>query len=88
MAELTIRLETDPATGKRNVVISLARDGELLPHEHEQRHRQIVEKLIGQGLLSAQELGQIIVEREEAPAKREKTPEAPRAQREKTAQGE
>ena len=88
MAELTIRLETDPATGKRNVVISLARDGELLPHEHEQRHRQIVEKLIGQGLLSSQELGRIVVEREEAPAKSDKAPATPRTAREKAAQGE
>lgn len=88
MAELTIRLETDLNTGKRNVVIALARDGELLPHEHEERHRQIVEKLIGQGLLSAQELGQIIVQRDETPATSERKPQSPSQVRERTAQGE
>ena len=68
MAELTIRLQTDPATGKKDIVVSLRSDEDMLPHEHEQQHRQLVEKLIEGGLLTAQEAGRIIVEREEETA--------------------
>ena len=63
MAEMTIRLRCDPATGKKDLVISLRSDADNLPQEHEQQHRALVEKLIGQGLLKAEELGQIVVER-------------------------
>jgi hypothetical protein len=65
MPEMTIRLQIDPATGKKNIVVSLRSDDDALPHEHEQMHRALVEKLIQGGLLQASELGQIIVEREE-----------------------
>jgi len=65
MAEMTIRLRCDPATGKKDILISLRSDPDALPHEHEQQHRALVEKLIDKGLLKAEELGQIIVEREE-----------------------
>ncbi len=65
MAEMTIRLRCDPATGKKDLVISLRSEADSLPHEHEQQHRALVEKLIGQGLLKAEELGQIVVERVE-----------------------
>jgi hypothetical protein len=64
MAEMTIQLRIDPATGKKDVIIALRGDDDSLPHEHEQRHRALVDKLIEGGLLSAQELGKVIVERE------------------------
>src|SRR5262245_30977992 len=65
MAEMTIRLRCDPATGKKDIIVSLRSDADSLPHEHEQQHKALVEKLIGKGLLSASEVGQVIVEREE-----------------------
>jgi hypothetical protein len=65
MAEMTIRLRCDPATGKKDIVVSLRSDEDALPHEHEQKHRALVEKLISGGLLKATELGQVIIEREE-----------------------
>ncbi len=77
MAEMTIRLQIDPVTNKKNIIVSLSADADALPHEHEQQHRVLVEKLIQGGLLKASELGQIIVEREEEasePAAPEKTP--------------
>jgi hypothetical protein len=64
MAEMTIRLRCDPATGKNDIIISLRSDEDSLPIEHEQRHRALVEKLIDGGLLKPSELGQIVVERE------------------------
>ena len=65
MAEMTIRLIPDPATGKKNIVVALRSDEDALPHEHEQMHRALVEKLVNGGLLKAEEVGQIVVEREE-----------------------
>jgi hypothetical protein len=73
MAELTIRLQTDPETGKRNIIVSLRSDDDALPHEHERQHAALVEKLIEGGVLKAGEVGRIIVEREEA----ESAPAAP-----------
>ncbi len=59
MAELTIRLRRDPQTGKQDIVITLRSDEDALPHEHEQMHRELVEKVIGK-----ENVGKVIVERE------------------------
>jgi FtsH ternary system domain X3-analog len=67
MAELTIRLRKDPETGKHDIVIDLKSDADALPHEHEQMHREQVEKIIGK-----HNVGKVIIERES-----EKTPTAP-----------
>lgn len=64
MAELTIRLVVDPATGKKNVVIGYTADSDALPIEHEEQHRALVDKLIEGGALAAGEVGDIIVERD------------------------
>jgi hypothetical protein len=68
MAEMTIRLRCDAATGKKDIIVSLHSDEDALPHEHEQQHKALVEKLIHGGLLKASEVGQIIVEREQLEA--------------------
>ena len=65
MPELTIRLRCDPETGKKDIIISLRSDEDALPHEHEQQHKALVEKLIGQNIIKATEVGKIVVEREE-----------------------
>src|SRR5438270_7386 len=62
---MTIRLRTDPATGKKDIVVSLRSDEDALPIEHEQQHRALVQRLIEGGLVKAEELGQVVVEREE-----------------------
>ena len=64
MAEVTIQLQIDPQSGKKNVIISYRSDEDALPVEHEEDHRRLVDQLIEGGALRAQELGQIIVERE------------------------
>jgi FtsH ternary system domain X3-analog len=80
MAELTIRLRRDPETGKHDIIVDLESDRDALPHEHEQSHRELVEKLIGKN-----NVGKVIVEREEekSPALAEGASQAPerRAQR-------
>ena len=86
MAEMIIMLRRDPRTGKQNIIIKLNSDADALPHEHEQMHRRLVEKLVGKGL-KLEDLGEIIVERESAaePAAGTKTEEP--AERKKEAQG-
>jgi hypothetical protein len=51
MAEMTLRLRCDPQTGKKDLVVTLRSDEDALPHEHEQMHQALVEKLIQQGVL-------------------------------------
>jgi len=63
---MTIELRCDAKTGRRDIVVKLYDDAELLPHEHEQLHRKLVDKLIEGGLLRAGEGGRLIVEREES----------------------
>lgn len=64
MASLTIRLQVDPGTGKKNVIIKYDSDADALPQEHEEQHRQLVDALIKNGTLKAEDLGHIHIERE------------------------
>jgi len=73
MAEMTIRLRCDPQTGKKDIIITLRSDPDALPHEHEQQHRALVDKLLEKGLIKASEVGQVVVEREQT----EKEPAVP-----------
>ncbi len=65
MAEMTIRLITNPDTGKKDIVVKLHSDPDSLPHEHEQLHKQLVEKLIEGGTIKASDSGNLVIEREE-----------------------
>lgn len=88
MAEMTIRLRTDPATGKKDIIIDLRSDADALPHEHEQAHRALVQRLIEGGLVKAEELGQVVVEREQPAGKpSEPVSEKPAEERRTQAEG-
>jgi len=87
MAEMTIRLRCDPETGKKDIIISLRSDADALPHEHEQQHAALVEKLIHGGIVKAGEVGKIIVEREEEKGEAAPTGTAPQEQRRAAAEG-
>lgn len=63
MAQMTIILRRDPASGKQNIWVKLDSEPDALPIEHEQLHRRLVEKLVGSGL-DPDNLGEMIVERE------------------------
>ena len=76
MAELTIRLVVAPETGKKNVMIAYESDSDALPMEHEEEHRQLVDRLIEGGALSAAELGTIVVERESEGSQASELPES------------
>jgi hypothetical protein len=86
MAEMTIRLLPDPKTGKKNIIISLRSDEDALPHEHEQQHRALVDKLINGGIIKAEELGTITVTREEEARQPTPAQQAPTPQRQAQAQ--
>jgi hypothetical protein len=62
MPTARIRLEIDPQTSKRTIVIAYESDADALPHEHEEAHRALVRKLFEGGL--AQDGDTIRVERE------------------------
>jgi hypothetical protein len=50
MAEITIRFRHNRVTGRRELVIHLESDSDIMQHEHEGDHRRLVENLIGQKL--------------------------------------
>lgn len=87
MAELLIILRRDPTTGKQNIVVKLDSDPDALPVEHEQMHRSIVEKLVGKGM-KAEDLGDIVIEREGQAGPAAPAREPGEAEREKTGQGQ
>jgi hypothetical protein len=79
VATMTILLRKDPQTGKQNVIVKLDSDPDALPHEHEQMHKKFVRDLVGKNV-NAEDLGEIIIEREpestlEAPATNPQAPE-------------
>lgn len=89
MAEMTIRLRCDPETGKRDIIVALETDADSLPHEHEALHRRLVEKLINSGLLTAEDAGKLVVEREERKGEAAATPVgAPPPARKSAAEGQ
>jgi|CXWL01.1.fsa_nt_gi hypothetical protein len=64
MATVILRLEIDPTTKKKNVVIKYESDSDALPMEHEETHKRLLEQLIAGGALKESELGNIVIERE------------------------
>lgn len=59
MAEIKIHFDMNLETGKKDFVIEYEDDGSMLPHEHDKKHKQIVEKLLGKGILRPDETGNI-----------------------------
>lgn len=78
MATLIVRLEVDPATRKKHVIIKYESDSDALPMEHEEQHKKLVDALISSGAVKPGELGDIKIEREAPPPLEEKKqPEQP-----------
>ena len=63
MGEINIRFRFDTTTGRKEIVVEYESDSDRLPVEHEKRHREIVEQLVGQGVLKPDETGNVRVER-------------------------
>ena len=62
MPSARIRLDVDPITGKRTVTIGYESYLDALPHEHEEAHRALLQKLFEGGLVKDGDA--IVVERE------------------------
>ncbi|HEX4609541.1 MAG TPA: hypothetical protein VH092_15185 [Urbifossiella sp.] len=82
---MIVMLRKDPETGKQNIIVKLDSDPDALPIEHEQMHKTLVEKLVGKGI-KAEDLGEIVIERESerAPAEPVANPEQPQRQKAST----
>ncbi len=63
MGQIEIRFRMNMGTGKKDIFIEFESDEDAMRHEHERDHKKIVEQLIGQGLIEAEEVGEIQVER-------------------------
>jgi hypothetical protein len=88
MAQMIISLRCDPVTGKKDIVVKLHSDPDALPQEHEQQHRNLVDRLIEGGVLKAAEVGKIVVERQdETAAPAPPVGNAPNVEREAHRQG-
>lgn len=63
MAEIKIRLIYNLESGKKDIFIDYESEGDALPIEHEQDHREIVRQLLGSDALAPDEVGEINVGR-------------------------
>ena len=63
MSDITIRLVYNLNTGKKDVYIDLHSDADALVMEHEKDHRQVVEQLLGKGVLTPDDVGEVRVSR-------------------------
>ena len=65
MADITIRLIYNLQTGKKDIYVDYESESDALPIEHEQGHRQVLADLLGKGVLTDGEVGELIVRRVE-----------------------
>jgi hypothetical protein len=63
MADIVVRMIFNVETGKKDILIDYDSDDDALPFEHEKRHRQVVEHLLGKGVLQPNEVGEVVVRR-------------------------
>lgn len=87
MSDIEIRFRMNLKTGKKDIVIDFHGDEDLMRHEHEKKHREAVQRLVGEGILSADEVGEVIVERA-APQQAEANRDSGGEQREAQGQGQ
>jgi hypothetical protein len=66
MAELVIHLQIDPETGKKNLIIEYESDSDMLPHEHEEEHRRLIDQIVEGGMVKAEDLGKVVIKRDGA----------------------
>ena len=87
MAEMTIRLQCDPQTGKKEIIVALRSDEDALPQEHEQLHKALVDKLVEGGIVKASEIGKITVQRDTEEESAAPISQSPQAERQSEGQG-
>ena len=63
MSNVKIHIKINHETGLRDITIEYESDADSLPIEHEQRHMEIVHELVETGVLKAEDVGEISVDR-------------------------
>ena len=63
MGEISIKFSYNRETGRTDLTIDYASDKSAMPHEHEERHEEIVDRLIEGGVIRREELGNVEVRR-------------------------
>jgi hypothetical protein len=63
MRDINIKMIFNKETGEKEIFIDYEKDRSSLPLEHEKRHRQIIEILLGKGILKPEDLGNVHVSR-------------------------
>lgn len=63
MSDFTIRLIFNLKTGKTDVHVDMESTSDALPVEHEKEHRDVVEAILGKGILKPDDLGEVVVGR-------------------------
>lgn len=69
MSQLRLELRQNPTTGRHDLVVKLESDRDLTSHEHEALHRKLVGELLGKGFLDPEQLGGLVIEREQGRAR-------------------
>lgn len=86
MAKAKITYDYNDKTGRRVIHVDLESDPDSLAYEHENLHRRVVNDLLGKGLISPEEAGDVQIERpQHKPAAhdqsdRDRIPPKPKAQ--------
>jgi len=80
-SEIKVRLRRNRQTGQTDIYIGMESEEDWLPHEHERKHRDIVENLLGKGILDPDKVGEVLVERippirDQEPPQTHKEPES------------
>lgn len=77
MADIVIHLRYNLETGKKDIYIDYTSDDDAMPIEHEQQHREFVGQLLGKGILTPDEMGEIKVNRVRPEAAPQQQPQQP-----------
>lgn len=74
---ILVKMVFNKKTGKKDILIDYDGDESSLPIEHEREHRQIVEHLLGKGVLRPEDVGNVSVARGTSKVSDEKTESQP-----------
>jgi hypothetical protein len=86
VGSIEIRFRMNMRTGKKDILIDFESDEDAMRHEHERAHKKIIERLVGEGVLTENEAGEIIIQRA-APGQPVASPETPRQEGQVQQQG-
>ena len=66
MGDILIRLRGNLQTGEKEVVVEYESEADRTTVEHERRHREIVERLVRDGVVTREEVERVVFEKRQA----------------------